>query len=156
MNITATGMSNNGVQKLRTVQSTPARMSFKNDLFNNFEIPTDMVIIKTQDENKKDSTPQGWNDVREFKAEPPKISWGRVLFHRLTKEQIEEINTNKILPKNAKFENNIAGGVNLTWNLWDITEGTHKLPVGYELKQGILGFTHVVREDTKAWYLKKN
>jgi hypothetical protein len=37
----------------------------------------------------------------------------------------------------------------------DITAGTHTLPAGYEFKNDILGFTHLVREGTQAWYLKK-
>ena len=81
----------------------------------------------------------------------------RVLFHRLTKEQIQNINENRELPKNAKFvDSDISGEPKLTWNLLDWTKGTHTLPAGYELKQDILGFTHVVREDSKAWYLKKD
>ena len=47
------------------------------------------------------------------------------------------------------------GKPRLTWNLFDITAGTHQLPSGYELKKDILGFTCVVREGTQAWYLKK-
>ena len=86
----------------------------------------------------------------------PKISMIRVLFKRLNQEQIYGVNTSRNLPKNAKFKNDTCGNPRLTWNLFDFTSGTHKLPEGYELKNDILGFTHVVREGTKSWYLKEN
>lgn len=86
----------------------------------------------------------------------PKISMVRVLFKRLNQEQIYGVNTSRNLPKNAKFKNDTCGNPRLTWNLFDFTSGTHKLPEGYELKNDILGFTHVVREGTKSWYLKEN
>ncbi len=86
----------------------------------------------------------------------PRISMVRVLFKRLNQEQIYGVNKTRNLPKNAKFKNNTLGNPRLTWNLFDFTSGTHKLPEGYELKNDILGFTHVVREGTKSWYLKEN
>lgn len=94
-------------------------------------------------------TPQ----VQEKKA--PEISGVRVFFNRLTDEQIAQVNETKQLPKNAKIIDEIpTGHPRLTWNLFDITPGTHQLPAGYELKKDILGFTRVVREGTQAWYLK--
>ena len=92
----------------------------------------------------------------EFLSATPKISIPRVLFKRLTQQQIYEVNTCGNLPKNAKFKNDIFGNPILTWNAIDFTAGTHKLPEGYELKNDLLGFTHVVREGTKSWYLKEN
>ncbi len=86
----------------------------------------------------------------------PKISMIRILFKRLNQEQIYGVNTSRNLPKNAKFKNDTLGNPTLTWNIFDFTAGTHKLPEGYELKNDILGFTHVVREGTKSWYLKEN
>ena len=71
------------------------------------------------------------------------------------KKRIETINKNREMPKNAKFVEDPMYGPRLTWNIADITPGTHTLPAGYELKNDILGFTHVVREGTQAWYLKK-
>ena len=92
--------------------------------------------------------------VEEKKA--PEISGVRVFFNRLTDEQIAQVNESGKLPKNAKVVDDVAiGKPRLTWNLWDITPGTHKMPAGYELKKDILGFTHLVREGTQAWYLKK-
>ena len=88
-------------------------------------------------------------------TEAPKIGFARILFNRLTPEQIETINKNREMPKNAKFVEDPMYGPRLTWNIADITPGTHTLPAGYELKNDILGFTHVVREGTQAWYLKK-
>jgi hypothetical protein len=90
-------------------------------------------------------------------VETPKISTARVLFHRFTNEQIEQLNESKQLPKNAKVVDNKENGKpKITWNIADITQGTHTIPAGYELKNDILGFSHLVREDSKAWYLKNN
>lgn len=115
-------------------------------------------------------TKYGWDDFRTIPPLPqadifkpqieekkaPEISGVRVFFNRLTDEQIAQVNESKELPKNAKVVDDIRiGKPRLTWNLFDITPGTHKLPAGYELKKDILGFTHLVREGTQAWYLKK-
>ena len=64
----------------------------------------------------------------------PKISMVRVLFKRLNQEQIYGVNKTRNLPKNAKFKDNTLGNPCLTWNIFDFTSGTHKLPAGYELK----------------------
>ncbi len=121
--------------------------------------------------NAQQVNPNGWSDFRQF-SEPkdvfefskedqleepvvPEIGMARVLFNRLTPEQIETINENREMPKNAKFVEDPIYGPRMTWNLCDFTAGTHTLPAGYELKNDILGFTHVVREGTQAWYLKK-
>lgn len=112
----------------------------------------------------------GWDDFRNFslpkqtdffvpeatEKKAPEISGVRVLFNRLTDEQIAQVNESGKLPKNAKVVDLPSiGQPRLTWNLWDITPGTHKIPAGYELKKDILGFTQLVREGTQAWYLKK-
>ncbi len=85
-----------------------------------------------------------------------KIGTLRVMMNRLKKDQIAEVNATGDLPKNAKIVTDPeTGKLKIKWNLCDFTEGTHKIPEGYELKNDILGFTHVVREGTQAWYLKK-
>lgn len=86
--------------------------------------------------------------------EAPEIGMGRIFLGRLTKEQIEAINESGKLPKNAKFKKNVNGSISITWNLKDITSGTHKLPAGYEVKNDIFGFTHVVLEGTKNIFIK--
>ena len=132
----------------------------------NAGMPELNAIQKTQVGN-----PNGWSDFRQFEtkkdvfefskenkpAEPvvPEIGMARILFNRLTPEQIETINKNREMPKNAKFVEDPIYGPKMTWNLCDFTAGTHTLPAGYELKNDILGFTHVVREGTQAWFLKK-
>lgn len=88
-------------------------------------------------------------------AEAPKISLPRILFCRLKQDQVNAVNESRKLPKNAKLKENGLGGMYLTFNICDFTQGTHTLPAGYELKNDILGFTHIVREGTQAWYLKK-
>lgn len=85
---------------------------------------------------------------------PPKIGLGRLLLGRLTQEQIDAINITGELPQNAKFKENAMGQIGITWNIADITEGTHKLPKGYEVKNDKFGFTHVVREGTKSIFMK--
>ena len=89
------------------------------------------------------------------KTEPPKISFIRVVFNRYPQEAIDQINETKELPKNVKVVDDLgSNSPRLALNFMDVTLGTHKLPAGYELRQNILGFTHLVREDSKAWYLK--
>lgn len=139
MNIAFKPVSNFGTQNLSSVKSTPAaNVSFKSGVYDDFKFINDYF----EAQNKVNS-------------EPPKIGIFRVLFHRLTKEQIDAVNTGRELPKNAKVVEDPVTGPRMTWNLCDFTAGTHKLPAGYELKRDILGFTHLVREGTKAWYLKK-
>ena len=84
----------------------------------------------------------------------PQIGTGRLLLGRLTKEQVDAINESGELPKNAKFKENMNGNIIITWNVLDGTTGTHKLPAGYEVKNDIFGFTHVVREGTKNIFIK--
>jgi len=88
------------------------------------------------------------------KKQAPQIGMMRILFQRLKKDQIEAVNESKELPHNAKIRNDALGRPYLSWNLLDVTEGTHKLPAGYELKNDILGFTHIVREGTKSIFMK--
>lgn len=95
-------------------------------------------------------------EITQTKTEPKKIGLLRVLFNRYTKEQIKEINETGEFPKNVKVVDNPATGKpQLSINFFDVTLGTHKMPAGYELRQDLLGFTHLVREDSKAWFLRK-
>lgn len=92
---------------------------------------------------------------------PEKIGFFRLLFNRLTDEQIKAINETKTLPDGAKFMETLdaygfpTGHPHLTWNAFGITPGTQTIPAGYELKNDILGFTHVVREGTQGLIYKK-
>ena len=140
MSIAFKPVSNFGIQNLNSLNSTPAiNKTFKGGIYDDFESNYDSFEFQEQ-----------------VKTEPPKIGIFRILFQRLTKEQIDAVNKGGELPKNAKFVEDPVTGPRMTWNLCDFTPGTHKLPVGYELKRDILGFTHLVREGTKAWYLKKD
>lgn len=140
MNIAFKPVSNFGTQNLGSIKSTPAvNTTFKSGVYDEFQLINDYFQSQKQADNQ-----------------PPKIGFFRVLFNRLTKEQIDAVNNGAELPKNAKFVEDPIAGPKLTWNLCDFTAGTHKLPTGYELKRDILGFTHVVRQGTKAWYLKKD
>ncbi len=111
----------------------------KTDLFNDFN---NIVSADTYSFEKE-----------EDKISDIKIGYGRLFFNRLKKEDIEIINKTKMLPKNAKFVQS-SSNYKITWNLWDVTEGTHKLPAGYEVKNDILGFTHVLPEGTKSIFIK--
>jgi len=89
------------------------------------------------------------------KAKPQKIGFLRILFHRLSKEQVAEINKTKQLPNGAKIaENSENSKPYLTWNLLGVTPGTQTLPAGYEFKNDIFGFTHLVREGTKGLFIR--
>lgn len=115
-------------------------------------------------ENVKNSAPAIFTDalisdkaeITQSNNEPKKIGLLRVLFNRYTKEQIDEINKTGKFPKNVKVVDNPATGKpRLSVNFFDISLGTHKMPAGYELRQDLLGFTRLVREDSKAWFLRK-
>jgi hypothetical protein len=92
--------------------------------------------------------------------EPQKINFFRIIFHRLTNEQIEKINNAGTLPEGAKFVEQVnesgykTGVPRLTWNAFNIVPGTQKIPAGYELKNDILGFTHITREGTKSIFYR--
>lgn len=136
------GMSNFAVNSTPAYNqiSTSKNIVFKSSVFSDFG--DEFVAVSTSPAEKTEE------------KQPSKINFFRVLFNRLTKEQIDEINSTGQLPKNAKIVNEI-GTPKLKWNLLDFTLGTHTMPKGYEFKRDILGFTHVVREDSKAWWLKK-
>lgn len=85
-------------------------------------------------------------------AKPPSIGRMRLMFSRLTNEQIKAVNESKMLPSNAKFQ---FGGKVICNNWFGISGGTQKLLPGYELKNNIFGFTKVVPEGTKGFWFKK-
>lgn len=85
-------------------------------------------------------------------AEPPKISRIRLMFSKLTDDQIKAVNESKMLPENAKFQ---FGGKVICNNWFGFSAGTRKLLPGYELKKNIFGFTIVVPEGTKGLFVKK-
>lgn len=141
MTIAFHGMQNFGVQTKQTEEQQKP--------------PVKYVVFDTFDSFEKGKKPEQKPQDKVI-GEAPKIGMARILFNRLTPEQINDVNSSGNLPKNAKFKDDIYGNPQLTWNIADFTPGTHKLPEGYELKNDILGFTHVVREGTKSWYLKEN
>ncbi len=100
--------------------------------------------------------PQYPKDILEFSSKEsskPQVNLKlrNILFSRFNDKQINQINAAGELPDNAK----ITDLNKIVWNKFNITKGSHKIPQGYELKNDILGFTHVVRKDSKAWYLKE-
>lgn len=107
----------------------------------NMEAPKDTVEIShSQAETQKN-------------VEPPKISRMRLMFSRLTDEQIKAVNESRMLPKNAKFQ---LGGKVICNNWFGICDGTQKLLPGYELKKNVFGFTVVVPEGTKGLFIRKS
>lgn len=138
MNIASVGIGNSIAQGVPAKTGNGNEISFKSKTFEDFD-KIDLSCTRKVDT---------------VICMPPKIGLGRLLLGRLTKEQIEGINLTHELPKNAKFKENAMGKIGITWNIADITEGTHKLPAGYEVKNDIFGFTHVVREGTKSIFIK--
>lgn len=86
--------------------------------------------------------------------QPPKIGRLRLLFSRLTNEQINAVNESRKLPNNAKFSKTVYGGYKIHNNFFGIRAGTKTLPEGYELKKGLLGFTVVVPKDTEGLLIR--
>ena len=86
----------------------------------------------------------------------PKISRWRLLFSRLTKEQIKQVNETRQLPDNAKFEFGLGHSYSVANNWFNMTAGTQIIPAGYELKQDILGFTHVLPIGTKGLLIRND
>lgn len=121
----------------------------KVDLNKNFQ--TWFKPLPSDDLQKSDSF-QSLNK-NEQTMEAPEIKTSRILIGRLKKEDIDAINESGKLPKNAKFKE-MNGKITIAWNAFDITTGTHTLPAGYEVKNDIFGFTHVVREGTKNLFIK--
>lgn len=109
------------------------------------------AVLQKNDENAKNEVDAF---VKETKAETPKISFARLMFSRLTDEQIKAVNESKKLPENAKFVQNGFGGYTIQNNIANITPGTRDLPVGYELKKNFLGFTIVVPVGTESVLIK--
>lgn len=84
----------------------------------------------------------------------PKIGFFRIIFSRLTNEQIASINETKMLPKNAKFMGN-GGYYGIHNNFFNIFRGTRRLPEGYEVRKDFLGFTKIVLKDSEGLLLRK-
>lgn len=84
----------------------------------------------------------------------PKIGFFRIIFSRLTDEQIASINETKMLPKNAKFMGN-CGFYGIHNNFFNILSGTRRLPEGYEVRKNFLGFTKIVLKDSEGLLLRK-
>lgn len=131
------GSANLPIKNLSNVGEVPAKASFKSNLFEGIQIENDSFKKAEAKDNN-----------------PPKLGFFRIAIGRLTKEQIEAINKTKSLPENAKFVESSTGKINIQNNIANVITGTQKLPVGYEVKNDILGFTHVVREGSKNIFMK--
>lgn len=137
----------NDVQTIPCVLQAGQDLAFKpNKVFEKLVMPQNKPDF-TEDDVFQSSSKS------EQTTQAPEIKTGRILIGRLTKEQIEAINESGELPQNAKFQE-YNGQLRITWNALDVTTGTHKLPAGYEVKNDIFGFTHVVREGTKNIFIK--
>lgn len=90
------------------------------------------------------------NENENLKVNPcPKISLWRGVFSRLTDEQIKAVNETKKLPEGTKFQFN-----RICHNWFNIMPGTRDLPVGYELKKDVFGFTTVVQKGTEGMFIR--
>ena len=90
-------------------------------------------------------------DIKKEKTgEAPEIGALRLAFGFLTDEQVAQINNTGKLPPNAKFVPNGMGGYTITNNFFGIIPGTQELPVGFEVKKDVLGFTAVLPKGTNS------
>ena len=88
--------------------------------------------------------------------DPPEISALRIMFGRLTDDQVAQINKSGKLPKNAKFiQSNMTGFYGIFNNFFNISPGTQQLPEGYEIKKNLLGFAIVVPKGTEGAFIRK-
>lgn len=88
------------------------------------------------------------------KPEPPEISTSRLLWGRLTDEQIRMVNESGRLPENAKFVMSGFGSYAITTNFFNFRAGTRELPAGFEVKKDIFGFTTVLPKGMEGACIK--
>lgn len=93
-------------------------------------------------------------DTFDSPKKAPVIGRFRLLFKRLTKEQIKQVNETGMLPPSAKFYHSL-GSYSIGNNFIGVSKGTRKLPEGFELKQNFLGFTRVVQKGTTGLFIRK-
>lgn len=82
------------------------------------------------------------------------ITWYQATCNRLTDKQIEAINQKGELPPGAKFIKTIDGRFVIVKDPINARQGSRKLPVGYEVRKDLLGFTHVLPVDTEGPFIK--
>lgn len=101
--------------------------------------------------------PESQPDSAEFstKVDVPKISKTRLMFNRLTDEQISAVNKTGRLPEGAKFVANGFGGYTVCNNFFNFRAGTQQMPAGFELGKDIFGFTVVKAIGTKGAFIKE-
>ncbi len=139
-------MSINEIQAGTSVNQTKAIETVKNE-----PKAETLKTVKSNEPQKDTVTISG-------KENAPEIAMMRVLCHYLTDEQIRQVNETGYLPANAKFIPNNAEqptGYNITYNIFNVSEGTRKLPQGYELQRDVLGFTRVVPQETQGLFLRR-
>jgi len=130
------------IQKLPQVQ----RISFAKKV----EAPedTEISIIDLEPDSVEIS------NKASVETEPPKIGIIRLVFGRLSNEQIKQVNESGMLPKNAKFVMTGQGTFVIRPNFLNVVPGTRKLPEGFEVKKDVLGFTTVLPKGMKSILLK--
>ena len=121
---------------MTTINSIPSFSSVSKTSFK--QAPAEAAPTKT--ETAQDAIELSTKE----KPQAPAISTARLLFGRLTDEQIKQVNESKQLPENAKFVMNGFGGYSITNNFFNFRAGTRQLPEGFEVKKDIFGFTVVL------------
>ena len=81
------------------------------------------------------------------------ITWYQAKCKRLTDEQITAINQTRKLPKGAKIIKTWNGEYQIIKDPFNIHNGTQKLPEGYEIRKDLLGFTHIMLQDTEGPFI---
>ncbi len=132
------------------------------DPFQAFRTPS---IQKVESAPAAQNTPTAANKPDSFepstevkKENTDKIGFLRLMFNRLTDEQIKNVNETGQLPEKAKFRQTLTGatgGFTVQNNWFGLTNGTRTLPEGYEVRKNKLGFTRVVPKDSECFWLKK-
>jgi hypothetical protein len=87
----------------------------------------------------------------------PKINPFRAIFSRIPQEVTDEINRTGKMPENMMIGLNPYGQYYIKWanpiTHGNVSGGTQTLPQHLELRDDVLGFTHVVPKDYKHWLL---
>ena len=108
-------------------------VNFNGNNFSNYEKPAKKPSTDKAPKQVLDHDTCAFKHTRSGKE---KVNVLRIWFHRLTKEQIAQINATGKLPDNMKIRPNTQGtGYYTAHNIFGLTNGTKTVPEGYEFRQ---------------------
>lgn len=137
-----------GINALSSVHASV--VNFKQNIEEKAPIKDGTVIEKELPQDKAEFS------SKSEKVAPPEISTARLMFSRLTDDQISKINESGKLPENAKFVMNGFGGYTICNNFFNLRAGTRQLPQGFEVRKDVMGFTTVLPKGTEGALIKEN